>query len=151
MNNFHYGNACFPYKAFRSRMQSLSESRGGSKVTKPIFSNSGKRYPQSLNSKQVQNFFIHRQFIIWLQWNLILSLVCLATRSFVSILLAKTDKIPKHLTLKFVLIPMTMTSPMTPLLTFCDSKRWLRRPIPAWRCLPHVKHMSNSWSDETGI
>ena len=27
-----------------SRMQSLSESLGGSKVTKPIFSNSGKRY-----------------------------------------------------------------------------------------------------------
>ena len=27
-----------------SRMQSLSESRGGSKVTKPIFSNSIKRY-----------------------------------------------------------------------------------------------------------
>ena len=27
-----------------SRMQSLSESRGGSKVTKPIFSNSRKRY-----------------------------------------------------------------------------------------------------------
>ena len=27
-----------------SRMRSLSESRGGSKVTKPIFSNSRKRY-----------------------------------------------------------------------------------------------------------
>ena len=27
-----------------SRMQSLSESRGGSKVTKPSFSNSAKRY-----------------------------------------------------------------------------------------------------------
>ena len=27
----------------------------------------------------------------------------------------------------------------------------IRRPIPARRCLPHVKHMSNSWSDETGI
>ena len=27
-----------------SRMQSLSESREGSKVTKPIFSNSAKRY-----------------------------------------------------------------------------------------------------------
>ena len=27
-----------------SRMQSLSESRGGSKETKPIFSNSAKRY-----------------------------------------------------------------------------------------------------------
>ena len=27
-----------------SRMQSLSESRGGSKVTKPIFSNSAKCY-----------------------------------------------------------------------------------------------------------
>ena len=75
----------------------------------------------SLNSKQVQNFFIHRQFVISLQWNFILSLVCLATRSFVSILLAKTEKITKHSTLKFVLIPMTMTSPMTPLLnTFCD-------------------------------
>ena len=28
----------------RSRMRSLTESRGGSKVTKPIFSNSGKLY-----------------------------------------------------------------------------------------------------------
>ena len=34
-----------------SRMQSLSESRGGSKVTKPIFSNSIKRY------WEVQRFF----------------------------------------------------------------------------------------------
>ena len=30
-----------------SRMQRLSESRGGSKVTKPIFSNSRKRYWQN--------------------------------------------------------------------------------------------------------
>ena len=33
----------FPMKPW-SRMVSFSESRGGSKVTKPIFSNSGKRY-----------------------------------------------------------------------------------------------------------
>ena len=33
MNNFHVRNACCSYKA---RMHSLSESRRGSKVTKPI-------------------------------------------------------------------------------------------------------------------
>ena len=32
-----------------SRMQRLSESRGGSKVTKPIFSNSRKRYWQNFS------------------------------------------------------------------------------------------------------
>ena len=36
-----------------SRMQSLSESRGGSKVTKPIFSNSIKRY--SPDQRSVRN------------------------------------------------------------------------------------------------
>ena len=47
MNNFHVGNVCFPFKALEwnaDRIQSLSESRKGSKVTKPIFSNSRKRY-----------------------------------------------------------------------------------------------------------
>ena len=42
MNNFHVGNTCFHTKLW-SRMRSLSESCGGSKVIKPIFSNSGKR------------------------------------------------------------------------------------------------------------
>ena len=42
MNNFHVGNV-FSHTKPWSRMQSLSESRGGSKVTKPIFSNSRKR------------------------------------------------------------------------------------------------------------
>ena len=35
------------------RMQSLSESRGGSKVTKPIFSNSRKRHKSTNASLQV--------------------------------------------------------------------------------------------------
>ena len=41
MNNFHVGNAFCPDLITKplSRMQSLSESRRGSKVTKPIFSN----------------------------------------------------------------------------------------------------------------
>ena len=39
MNNFHAETS-----KLWSKMQSLSESRGGSKVTKPIFSNSIKRY-----------------------------------------------------------------------------------------------------------
>ena len=45
MNNFHVGNACCPDLITKplSRMQSLSESCRGSKVTKPIFSNSAKR------------------------------------------------------------------------------------------------------------
>ena len=42
MNNFHVGNV-FSHTKPWSRMQSLSESHGGSKVTKPIFSNSRKR------------------------------------------------------------------------------------------------------------
>ena len=35
-----------------SRMQSLSESRGGSKVTEPIFSNSRKRYYLSWSAQK---------------------------------------------------------------------------------------------------
>ena len=38
MNNFHVGNACSRLIAKPlSRMESLSQSRGGSKVTKPIY------------------------------------------------------------------------------------------------------------------
>ena len=54
MNNFRVKNVCFPYKALEwnaDRMQSLSESRKGSKVTKPIFSNSRKRYSDVHNDK----------------------------------------------------------------------------------------------------
>ena len=61
-NNFHVGNVCFPYKALEwnaDRMQSLSESRKGSKVTKTIFSNSRKRYWDVHNDKY-NNF--------WLDW-----------------------------------------------------------------------------------
>ena len=44
MDNFYVGNSCWHTKPL-SRIQSLSESRGGgSKLTKPIFGNSTKRY-----------------------------------------------------------------------------------------------------------
>ena len=56
MNNFHVGNVCFPFKALEwnaDRIQSLPESRKGSKVTKPIFSNSRKRYSDVHNDNTI--------------------------------------------------------------------------------------------------
>ena len=52
-----------------SRMQSLSESPGESKVIKPIFSNSGKHYslPESLRIFVFSRIFIKANKIIFLK------------------------------------------------------------------------------------
>ena len=75
----------------------------------------------SLNSIQGKNFFIHRQFIIGLQWTSIKShLFKLRDRLLHFCLQRPNWKSSIFLYWFFFFIPMTMTFSMTPLLTFCE-------------------------------